>query len=101
MARTNLSVLPDVSGCLRDAMDHLFNNGNQNQLNQNVNTTASSDDNDAIIDVVNDDDDDQSLTDALQSSINKRKLTNTTSMNSEDKHSNEGTKRLCTMSEQR
>ena len=65
-------------------MNCLFNNTNQTPSNQNVNTTVSSDDNDIVIDVVNDDDDEQSLTDALQSSINKRKLTNTTSMNSDE-----------------
>ncbi|CAF1462145.1 unnamed protein product [Adineta steineri] len=92
MARTNLSVMPDVNICLRDAMDAMFNNGNQNKLNNNNHTIMTPEDSDAIIDVVNDDD--SSSIEALQSSINKRKLTNTTAINHE--HQNDGSKRLCT-----
>ena len=90
MARTNLSVLPDVSGCLRDAMDSMFNNGNYTKLNNNSHTVMTPDDNDVIIDVVNDDD---------QSSINKRKLVNGASIDSEqqNQNGNDSAKRLRTM----
>ncbi|UJR27609.1 hypothetical protein I4U23_008890 [Adineta vaga] len=96
MARTNLSVMPDVSVCLRDAMDAMFNNGNQNRINSNDRMIMTTDDNDVIVDIVNDDD--QPTIDALQSSINKRKLTNTTVVNHEQHNQNENdsAKRLCT-----
>jgi len=89
--------LPDVSGCLRDAMDAMFNNGNYSRLSNSDHTIVTPDDNDVIIDVVNDDD--QSLTDALQSSINKRKLANASIINHEQHNQNENdsAKRLCTM----
>lgn len=59
-------------------------------------------DNDTIIDVVNDDADDinndqKMSTDDLQSSLSKRKLTNSATMlNSEEQNQSEGAKRLCT-----
>jgi hypothetical protein len=78
-------------------MDTMFNNGNHNRLNNNNDLTiVTTDDNDVIIDVVNDDD--QSLTDPLQSSINKRKLPNTTIVNQEqyNQNGNDSNKRACT-----
>ncbi|CAF0925047.1 unnamed protein product [Adineta ricciae] len=99
MARTNLSVMPDVNVCLRDAMDAMFNNGNQNRLENPDRTIMTSEENDVIVDIVNDDDDQQPMTDALQSSINKRKLTNTNITNHEQQnHSeNDNAKRMCMM----
>jgi hypothetical protein len=78
-------------------MDAMFNNGNHSRLSNNDHTIVTSDDNDVIIDVVNDDD--QSLTDALQLSINKRKLANASIINHEQHNQNEndGAKRLRTM----
>ncbi len=78
-------------------MDAMFNNGNHSRLSNNDHTIVTSDDNDVIVDVVNDDD--QSLTDALQSTINKRKLTNPSIINHEqhNQNENESAKRLCTM----
>jgi hypothetical protein len=78
-------------------MDAMFNNGNHTRLNNTDHTIVTHDDNDVIVDVVNDDD--QSLTDALQSSINKRKLPNTQIINHEQHNQNENdsAKRLCTM----
>ncbi|CAF0786919.1 unnamed protein product [Rotaria sordida] len=93
-ARTNLSVLPDVSVCLRDAMDLMFNNDNHNRLKQNGCTVITPDDNDVIVDIINDDDDKIS-TDTLQPSINKRKLVNTTTLSHEQQNDNEYAKRLC------
>ncbi|CAF3427638.1 unnamed protein product [Rotaria sp. Silwood1] len=92
-ARTNLSVLPDVCVCLRDAMDLMFNNDNYNRLKQIDHTIITPEDNDVIVDIINDDDDKIS-TDASQSSINKRKLVNTASLTHEQQ--NECAKRLCT-----
>ncbi|CAF2605580.1 unnamed protein product [Rotaria sp. Silwood2] len=93
MARTNLSVLPDVSLCLRDAMDLIFNNDNHNRLKSNDHIVITPEDNDVIVDIINDDDDKIPI-DASQPSINKRKLVNTASLNHEQQ--NEGAKRLCT-----
>lgn len=83
-------------------MDTMFNNGNHSRLNNNGHTVITSDENDVIVDVVNDDDDDESLTDALQSSINKRKLANTPIINQEqhNQNGNDSAKRLCTMKDQ-
>ncbi len=83
-------------------MDAMFNNGHHNRLNNNGATVLTSDENDVIVDVVNDDDDDdQSLTNALQSSINKRKLANTPVLNQEqhNQNGNDSAKRLCTIND--
>jgi hypothetical protein len=71
-------------------MDSMFNNGNYNKLNNNSHTVMIPEDNDVIIDVVNDDD---------QSSINKRKLANGASIDSEqqNQNGNDSAKRLRTM----
>jgi len=81
-------------------MDSMFNNGHREKLNNNSATIMTSDENDVIVDVVNDDDD-QSLTDALQSSMNKRKLTNTAVINQEqhNENGNDSAKRLRTMND--
>lgn len=99
MARTNLAVLPDVTSCLRDAMDMIFNDGTSNEAaknKQNGHTLVTPDDNDIIVDI--DGDDDQTSTDGLsQSSLNKRKLTNVG--NNSIEQSNQDTKtakRICT-----
>ncbi len=78
-------------------MDAMFNNGNHNRLNNNSHTIMTRDDSDVIVDVVNDDD--QLSIDGLESSINKRKLTNTAAMNHEqqNQNGNGSAKRLCTM----
>jgi hypothetical protein len=77
-------------------MDAMFNNGNHHRLNNTDHTIMTPDDNDVIVDVINDDG--QSLTDALQSSINKRKLANTPIVNHEQYNQNgsDSAKRLCT-----
>jgi hypothetical protein len=84
-------------------MDTMFNNGNHNRLNNNGHTIVTPDDNDVIVDVVNDDD--QSMTDDLQSSINKRKLANTVVINHDheqhNQNGNDSAKRLCTMNDHR
>jgi hypothetical protein len=82
-------------------MDAMFNNGNHYHRlnNNNGHTIVTPDDNDVIVDVENDDE--QSLTDALQSSINKRKLANNGVINHEQQNQtgNNTAKRLCTMTE--
>ena len=77
-------------------MDTMFNNGHSSKSNNNTNATVlTPDENDVIVDVMNDDD--QSLTDALQASMNKRKLVNTTAdnQNEQQKNGNDSAKRLC------
>jgi hypothetical protein len=93
-ARTNLSVLLDVSGCLRDAMDTMFNNGTHTKSNTNGHTVMTQEDNDIIVDVVNDDDDDSgtSSNGASPSTMTKRKLP-APSLN---KPGDDLAKRLCT-----
>jgi hypothetical protein len=80
-------------------MDSMFNNGHHERKINTSATIVTPDENDVIVDVVNDDD--QSLTDALQSSMNKRKLANTAVMNQEQHNGNgnDSAKRLCTMND--
>lgn len=77
-------------------MDAMFNNGHPTRSNNRASTNLSPDENDVIVDVVNDDD--QPLSDALQASMNKRKLVNATMDNQGEtnQNGNDTTKRLCT-----
>ena len=78
-------------------MDSMFQNGHHERLNNINATVVTPEENDVIVDVVNDD---QSLTDTLQSSLNKRKLPNAV-MNQEQHNGNgnDNAKRLCTMND--
>ncbi|CAF3113086.1 unnamed protein product [Rotaria socialis] len=96
MARTNLSVLPDVSVCLRDALDHMCSNRNPDNTNESNHTVMVPEENDITVDVVNDDDsNDTMLANDLQS-ITKRKTVNTDIFDQEQLNQNECVKRLRT-----
>ncbi|CAF2134031.1 unnamed protein product [Rotaria magnacalcarata] len=96
MARTNLSVLPDVSVCLRDTLDQMCNNRNPDNTNKSNRTVMVPEENDIIVDVVNDDDsNDTMLANDLQS-ITKRKPVNADIFDQEQLNQNECVKRLRT-----
>lgn len=77
-------------------MDTMFNNGHSSKSINHASTNLTSDENDVIVDVVNDDD--QPLNDALQATMNKRKLVNATVDNQGEPNpnANDNSKRLCT-----
>ncbi|CAF1134687.1 unnamed protein product [Rotaria sordida] len=91
MAQNNSSILYDVSTCLRDAMDSMFNNGHN---------IIISNDNDKNFDISNNDE--LSPTNTLKLMMNKRKLDSPVIINDVEKCQDNGhdyVKRMCTMND--
>jgi hypothetical protein len=88
-----------VSGCLRDAMDSMFNSSQNVNIHRGSGINGHTDDSDLIVDVVGDEDSSNMQTSA-QFALNKRKLTalseNYAGQQELQQPEQDPTKRMCT-----
>ncbi len=88
-AQNNIPVLSDVTACLCDAMDTMFNNNHNIIMPEYNNMSFDIPNNGGLLSV-----------EALKSLINKRKLVSTAAIDEEQinqQNGNDSAKRLCTM----